>query len=63
MLREFRRYLNEYVLHFLPVKAYYVQYEGMKMDPNVLKWDVHKLTVRTHKIPLKKLRKTVCLIE
>jgi len=37
---------------FTKIKAYYVQFEGMKIDPNVLKWDVHTLTVnqtRRHK--------------
>lgn len=37
---------------FTKIKAYYVQYEGMKIDPNVLKWDVYTLMVnqtRRHK--------------
>lgn len=37
---------------FTKIKAFYVSFEGRKVDPNVLKWDVHTLTVnetRRHK--------------
>ena len=37
---------------FTKIKAYYVHFEGMKIDPNVLKWDVFPMTInqtRRHK--------------
>ncbi len=42
------------ILFFLPVKAFHLKFEEMKLEPNIKKWDVQVLQISRNKRHLDK---------